>query len=583
VTQTRNGLRVNGAHRTTTESVMTPGIVEGAPDTRHVARVVRVSTDAQDTERQVRSVTELAERHFPDLPTVDYYDDGTSAYHVPIFNRPRGKELIAAIERGQVAAIVTDAQDRLSRGELVEWAIFAQLCREARTRIVTAHQGELRLDDFSGELTGALTALIARKESADKSHRITSGKATKAQAGLWHHGRLSPGYRFDKETGRLEVTADLPVIAELFRHFNDGETFELLCEYANSTLSTEALAQLKDGVTPIRVRKWLSNPMYVGKIRHRDRLYDGQHKPAVDAPTFERAQRKLAMNRAKHARPARSWPFSGIAQCGRCGGPLWLNPVPQRTGGTYRYFVCRDRECQKKHRRDNAAAAEANIVLALAAAAIEADKILREDTAFAVPTDYGPTLEEAQQAADHAIERVKRLGKLIAQDALDEDDPVYLDALRARDTAERIRDRIAGAARSYREELGLLVENVVGLAELAPDDGITGPIEEAVMMIDGNQERTFTYRHDGDGPSLLRVLDGWKAASFEQRRAVIASALESVTVQPEGVELELRAVPQPVTIDAAVPSAGRHAGIRALEADGYGATTDRFGETEPQQ
>ena len=38
----------------------------------------------------------------------------------------------------------------------------------------------------------------------------------------------------------------------------------------------------------------LSNSVYVGKIRHRDQLYDGQHEPIVDHETFDEAQALLA-------------------------------------------------------------------------------------------------------------------------------------------------------------------------------------------------------------------------------------------------------------------------------------------------
>lgn len=38
----------------------------------------------------------------------------------------------------------------------------------------------------------------------------------------------------------------------------------------------------------------LSNPIYTGKIRHRKQIYDGEHKPIIDAEIYARVQVRLA-------------------------------------------------------------------------------------------------------------------------------------------------------------------------------------------------------------------------------------------------------------------------------------------------
>jgi site-specific DNA recombinase len=40
--------------------------------------------------------------------------------------------------------------------------------------------------------------------------------------------------------------------------------------------------------------KILSNPIYIGKLRHRQNIYDGEHPPIIDADRFAQAQALLA-------------------------------------------------------------------------------------------------------------------------------------------------------------------------------------------------------------------------------------------------------------------------------------------------
>jgi DNA invertase Pin-like site-specific DNA recombinase len=548
---------------------------DGGHDERPVFGYVRVSTNKQETERQEHTIP----RRLATLP------DGLAGNDLELFYRDRGKSawsgkprpdferMMERIKNREASALIVDTSSRLTRQGIRAALSISWNLEDAACRLFTT-QGREYTFDIGGIISLIVDAEADERYSATLSHNIASGKATKASAGRWHHGKLGPGYRFDKDTGYLEPTDDLLVIAEIFRLFNEGETFERLCTYANEQLTAAALERHKNGVKPGTVRHWLANPIYDGKIRHQGKVYDGKHKPAVDCATFQAAQRRLKKNRTEHVRPARSWPFSRIAKCCHCGGSLWLNSVPQRNGQSYRYFVCRDRECAKTHPRDNAAAADANIVLALAATAAAAADLLAEDPDFAVTTDDGPSLAEAQAAHAAATARCQKLAQLIADDTLDRADPKYVAALRERETAAEAVERIAGATRTYRDELGLLVENVAGLAELAPEDAHAGrPIDETMTIIDGNQERTFTSRHNGHGPSLLRILEGWRLADFDQRRAVIAQALEAVTVFPDRVDLHFRAaLPEPLTINGTASTYGRTDEIRALEAEGYGTT-----------
>lgn len=54
--------------------------------------------------------------------------------------------------------------------------------------------------------------------------------------------------------------------------------------------------------------KLLSNPVYIGEIRHRKERHPGQHEPIVDRELWETTQRQLC-DHAAHRRESRLAPF----------------------------------------------------------------------------------------------------------------------------------------------------------------------------------------------------------------------------------------------------------------------------------
>src|SRR5690349_3958959 len=104
----------------------------------------RVSSDRQDMTRQAVQ-RDRARADYPEQEIEVVQDDGVSAFKVSIFDRPGGRRLCDLIEAGRVEAIYVDAQDRLSRGDDLEWVSFRALCDQHGTRIVV-DGNELRSD-----------------------------------------------------------------------------------------------------------------------------------------------------------------------------------------------------------------------------------------------------------------------------------------------------------------------------------------------------------------------------------------------------------------------------------------------------
>jgi Recombinase/Recombinase zinc beta ribbon domain len=86
----------------------------------------------------------------------------------------------------------------------------------------------------------------------------------------------------------------------------------------------------------------LRNPLYVGKVRHEDELFDGQHEAIIDAETWQRVSDLLAARGPKKGRgrpPKGSHLFrGGMLRCGECGDAM----VPRTKTKPYwqEYYCC---------------------------------------------------------------------------------------------------------------------------------------------------------------------------------------------------------------------------------------------------
>jgi DNA invertase Pin-like site-specific DNA recombinase len=254
----------------------------------------RVSSDKQDITRQAQQ-RQRALATFPDAEHRVIQDDGVSAYKVPIFDRPGGAELCSLIESGEVEAIFTDAQDRLSRGRQSEWWNFWDLCESNGVRVFIDGR-ELRLDDEGDEMRSALAAMLARRESREKSHRTKSGMREKARQGHWT--RHAPfGFRL-VEHRLVPHPTEAEVVRRVFREYLGGHGIT----HITRNLRADAI-KTRNGalLSGSRVGAILARREYVGDITDGDGevLAGDAHEAIIDRDTFDAAQR-LRQSRSKN-------------------------------------------------------------------------------------------------------------------------------------------------------------------------------------------------------------------------------------------------------------------------------------------
>ena len=252
--------------------------------------------------------------------------------------------LQAALELARSEAIdllLVYRVDRLSR----KVRQLAQLTEELDALDVVLRSATEPFDTGSpaGRMMLQMLAVFAEFEHATIVDRISAGIERRAKEGRWFGGRPPFGYLFSNEQRMLVPD---PVKAPVVRR-----VFDL---YARQRLGTRTIAeQLRDEGAPAPSAGWghpavhwiISNPTYVGKIRWRDKVFDGVHEPLVDEFTFAKAQ-AILKERGEHAKRrgnASDFLLSGLLRCGRCG-KAYIGMSANGNGGRYHYYACTGRQ-----------------------------------------------------------------------------------------------------------------------------------------------------------------------------------------------------------------------------------------------
>ena len=83
------------------------------------------------------------------------------------------------------------------------------------------------------------------------------------------------------------------------------------------------------------IRDILQNPIYIGKLRYRGKVYDGEHEGIIPVKLWERVQSTFKANSEScHQRAGRDLkPFAGLIYCGHCNAPMFVATVPSRMAG----------------------------------------------------------------------------------------------------------------------------------------------------------------------------------------------------------------------------------------------------------
>jgi site-specific DNA recombinase len=401
-----------------------------------------------------------------------YVDNDVSAYSGK--KRPEYRRLLDDMEAGKVDAVVAWHTDRLHRSprELEE---FIDICDKHSVRVETVRAGELDLKTPAGRAVARTLGAWARFESEHKSERIRRKTAERAQGGLPHMGGARCyGYRKDRVT---VVPEEAKVLREVTERVLAGEALRHICIELNQRSIRTAQGNL--WATP-RLRQLLLAPRIAGLIEHHTAGRVRGQWPAIISEEQRARLVALLTDPARRLNPGapRRWLLSGILRCGECDNPLTGQGAVQ--GKRYR---CAQYRCAPMEHRGCGK-------IAISVHLIEPHVI---------------------EAALSTLERLR-----IAPDAATEDGHADIDALAA--------DQL------QLDELA----SMYALRAITAKEWVRAKAEIDKRIANRNHviaERTIDQRlHNLLTATDIGVRDAWPDLPLDQRRSILASLLDRVTV-----------------------------------------------------
>ena len=264
----------------------------------------RVSTDSGleqdfnslDNQREASEAYIKSQAHEGWKLLRERYDDG--GFSGGTTERPALQRLLEDIKAKRIDIVVVYKVDRLTRS-LSDFAKLVELFDACGVSFISVTQS-FNTTTSMGRLTLNMLLSFAQFEREITGERIRDKVAASKKKGIWMGGAVPIGYRVENRALHI-VEAEAEFIRMLFRRY-----LEL-----GSVVRLKAALDAEGILTPTRVAGtgrasggkrlsrghlyWiLSNPTYIGRLRHKAEEHVGLHSGVILAESWQAVQERLA-------------------------------------------------------------------------------------------------------------------------------------------------------------------------------------------------------------------------------------------------------------------------------------------------
>ena len=274
--------------------------------------------------------------------TEPYDDGGLSGGSL---ERPALQRLLDDVRSGRVDRIVVYKIDRLTRS-LSDFARIVDVLDAAGASFVSVTQS-FNTATSMGRLTLNMLLSFAQFEREVTAERIRDKIAASKRKGLWMGGNVPLGYDPDGRTLRINES-EASTVRKLYDLYAQLGTLRQVKEEADrlhlrSRTRTTADGTISGGGAFDRghIHHILTNPIYAGRIRHRKKIYDGQHPAIIEPERWDTIQKQLQTGAARTRGTAPARGKSPL--CGKLfdetGDRLTPSHSKSKTGTRLRYYI----------------------------------------------------------------------------------------------------------------------------------------------------------------------------------------------------------------------------------------------------
>ena len=149
------------------------------------------------------------------------------------------------------------------------------------------------------------------------------------------------GYAYAADGTGLEIVpAQAEVVRRIFAEYVAGRSLTGIAQgLHHDRIETKKGVLWRQSTVSGIVR----NPVYIGKVKYKDELFDGVHEPLVDPELWEEAAQLIAAKPTKRGRPPKQKRHlftGGFLRCAVCGDALCPRTRPE---SGYEFYECNGR------------------------------------------------------------------------------------------------------------------------------------------------------------------------------------------------------------------------------------------------
>tara|TARA_A100001015_G_scaffold300100_1_gene385042 strand:+ start:417 stop:2117 length:1701 start_codon:yes stop_codon:yes gene_type:complete len=227
-----------------------------------------------------------------------HYDDG--GFSGGNIDRPALQSLLADIKHNKIDIILVYKVDRLSRS-LGDFAKLMDSFDQHNVSFVSVTQ-QFNTTSSMGRLTLNMLLSFAQFEREVTGERIRDKFVASKKKGLWMGGSPPLGYRINNR--KLEIIEEeAKTVRSIFEQKLAGKaTLSIATELNTQGITTKAWVSQKGHArggnrwTPKQIYRVLTNPIYIGKVKHKDALYKGEHQSMITGDVWHSVKNIMTKN-----------------------------------------------------------------------------------------------------------------------------------------------------------------------------------------------------------------------------------------------------------------------------------------------
>jgi len=299
------------------------------------------SFNSLDAQREACEAYIVSQKHEGWHASPIRYDDG--GFSGGNMGRPALHKLLGDIEAGKVNIVVVYKVDRLTRS-LSDFAKIVERFDRQGVSFVSVTQ-QFNTTSSMGRLTLNVLLSFAQFEREVAGERIRDKIAASKKKGMWMGGNVPLGYAA-KDRTLVPIPNEAKKVINIYeRYLALGSVRELQAELRRDNILSKShvsMAGRKSGghhFSRGALHELLQNPIYIGDIRHRDKIHPGLHEAIVSEKLWKTVQERMAKNRVEHSGRGQTGP-SLLTSLVFDGKGERLTPTSTvKCGRRYRYYV----------------------------------------------------------------------------------------------------------------------------------------------------------------------------------------------------------------------------------------------------